>query len=560
MALLRKRAALSALTAAVTLVAAGAAAAATVSPSVSPFATPGCLALGATQLPFGSLNYLNSEVEPQVAVDPTNPNHLIGVWQQDRWIDGGANGLVAAYSTTGGATWTLSPQPFSACYHASGFPGPYLDFQRASDPWVSIGPGAPGNPAGSTAYSVGLPFNQTPSPADPAARHNGVGGAVSYDGGATWTHVQMIIDDPCIAGTFASPGYVCNNDKALVLDDKESVTADPTRPGVAYAVWDRLVAPPASFPGFFHERAYFGQTFISKTTDYGAHWSTAQQMFGVSSQNQTIGNQIVVDPRTGTLYDFYNLIQNASNSHGNRGNNVAFSKSTDGGATWSNPQVIAALESVGSSDAANVDPSANTPPSFVRGGDDIPEVAINRTTGQLYAVWQDARFNGFLNDEVVISTSTDGGGTWSPPAPVNVHTGQSAFDPSVYVNAAGVVGVTYAQWTSAPIAGNEPTTFFLRKSTTPGTATTPPTFGAPAAVSAPFNLLAASWAGGYFLGDYQGLVATPAGFVPFFVATNCADGGPATQPSCRALTSVLPPADLTPTNRNSADVYATPGS
>ncbi len=114
-----------------------------------PYATPGCLALDNQP---GSLNYLHAEVEPQVAVDPTNGSHLVGAWQQDRWENGGAHGLVAAYSLNGGTTWTVSPLPFSACYHASGYPGPYLDYQRASDPWVSIGPGAPGNPSGSTVY------------------------------------------------------------------------------------------------------------------------------------------------------------------------------------------------------------------------------------------------------------------------------------------------------------------------------------------------------------------------------------------------------------------------
>ena len=37
-----------------------------VSANPSPYATPGCLGLDTPQVPFGSLNYLNSEVEPQV--------------------------------------------------------------------------------------------------------------------------------------------------------------------------------------------------------------------------------------------------------------------------------------------------------------------------------------------------------------------------------------------------------------------------------------------------------------------------------------------------------------
>jgi BNR repeat-like domain len=523
----------------------------------SPYATPGCLALEPQP---ASLNYLNSEVEPQVAVDPTNPSHLVGAWQQDRWNNGGAHGLVAGYSNDGGASWHVSPQPFSACYHASGFPGPYLNYQRASDPWVSIGPGAPpGSPSGSTAYSVSISFNQTPYPGDPNALHNAVGAATSYDGGATWTNVQTIIDDPCLVGTPSGPGYQCHNAKSYLFNDKESVTADPVRPGIAYAVWDRLVAPPAAGPGFQHERAYFGPTLISKTTDFGRTWSTPRVIVGLASQDQTIGNQIVIDHHTGALYDFFNLIQNASNRGGHRGYNVAFIKSTDGGATWSKPKVIAALQTAGVTDPNNLDPETNAPPAPSRTGDIIPEPAIKPSNGQLYVVWQDSRFNGFTNDEVVISTSSNGGATWSAPARVNVHTGQPAYDPSVYVNAAGRVGVSYFQWSST-VSGNEPTNLLIRHSTSPGSSAAAPAFDSASVLDGPFNNLAAPDAGGYFLGDYMGLVANSGGFIPFYVKTNCADGNATTQPSCRAIRSVLNPTDLTPTKNNSTDVYAVSGA
>lgn len=529
-----------------------------VSQNPSPFATPGCVALDAQP---GSLNYRNSEVEPQVAVDPTDPSHLVGAWQQDRWSNGGAHGLVAGYSTDGGASWAVSPQPFSACYHASGYPGVYLDYQRASDPWVSIGPGAPlGSPSTSTAYSVSISFDQTAYKGDPNARHNAVGAATSYDGGASWANVQTIIDDPCLSGTPKGPGYACNNDKAYVFNDKQSVTADPVNAGVAYVVWDRLVAPPASGRGFEHERAYFGPTLLSKTTDFGRTWSTPRVIVGQASQNQTIGNQIVVDRQSGALYNFFNLIRNASNSGGQRGLSVAFVKSTDGGQTWTKPSVIAAMKTVGVSDPNNLNPYTNAPPAPSRTGDIIPEPAINPATGQLYVVWQDARWNDSTNDEVAISTSSDGGSSWSSPAPVNDHiAGQPAFDPSVYVNGAGVVGVSYFQW-QATLAGNEPTKVLIRHSTAPGDSTAGPTFDGPASLDGPFNNLAAPVARGYFLGDYQGLAANSDGFIPFYVKTNCANGGPRTQPSCRAIKSVLDPTDRTPTYDNSTDVYALPGS
>src|SRR6516164_6273269 len=32
------------------------------------------------------VDFIRTQVEPRLAVDPTNPNHLVGVWQQDRWL------------------------------------------------------------------------------------------------------------------------------------------------------------------------------------------------------------------------------------------------------------------------------------------------------------------------------------------------------------------------------------------------------------------------------------------------------------------------------------------
>src|SRR5206468_837136 len=40
-------------------------------------------------------NYVNAEVEPYVAINPANPNNIVAAWQQDRWSNGGAHGLVA---------------------------------------------------------------------------------------------------------------------------------------------------------------------------------------------------------------------------------------------------------------------------------------------------------------------------------------------------------------------------------------------------------------------------------------------------------------------------------
>jgi len=51
-------------------------------------------------------------VEPSVAADPLNSNHLIGVWQQDRWSTGAATGIVSGVSFDHGQTWTTSIASF----------------------------------------------------------------------------------------------------------------------------------------------------------------------------------------------------------------------------------------------------------------------------------------------------------------------------------------------------------------------------------------------------------------------------------------------------------------
>src|SRR5438067_12028453 len=73
----------------------------------SPFA--GCT-VGAAP---GSVLYPNAEEEPWVDANPTGPNNLIAVWQQDRWSNGGAHGLVTAVSHDGGLTWTRTFPHFS---------------------------------------------------------------------------------------------------------------------------------------------------------------------------------------------------------------------------------------------------------------------------------------------------------------------------------------------------------------------------------------------------------------------------------------------------------------
>jgi hypothetical protein len=116
-------------------------------------ANAACAPLVAQQTAAGSVNYAGSEVEPYVAADPKHPLHLVASFQQDRWNDGGSNGLTNVVSNDGGLSWSLaSSQPkFTRCEGASA--GSSGDFNRATDPWVSF------SSDGSIVYSISDSFN-----------------------------------------------------------------------------------------------------------------------------------------------------------------------------------------------------------------------------------------------------------------------------------------------------------------------------------------------------------------------------------------------------------------
>src|SRR5207342_2210702 len=114
-------------------------------------------------------------------------------------------------------------------------PGSSGDLNRATDPWVSF------SSDGKIVYSISDSFN---------ANGPAFGGASSIiisrstDGGVIW-------QTPVTARFDAS---------FTVLNDKETVTADPSSPLTAYATWDRLVSPSENAnPGAFdHSPAFRG--------------------------------------------------------------------------------------------------------------------------------------------------------------------------------------------------------------------------------------------------------------------------------------------------------------
>ena len=448
--------------------------------------------------------YPNAEEEPLVDVNPATASNILAVLQQDRWSNGGARGLVTAVTHNGGLSWTETFPHFSLC--AGGNPANGGDFTRSSDPWVSFSPNG-------TAYQISLSVTLNTG-------ENGVLVSRSTNGGDTWSEPTTLIRD--------SGG----RDASYAFNDKESITADPTDSRYAYAVWDRFVTPSgtsqAAEEGFFNSRSYRQPVWFARTTDGGRTWEPARKIYDRSEFNGTIGNQIAVLP-SGTLVDIFDEFFTNKNSDKQRGESIAVIRSTDKGVTWSKQSTVVAP----SREIGAFDPDTGRP---IRAEGGIPEIAVDRSSGALYAVWQDASFSGV--DEIALAKSTDGGQTWSTPIKVNqtprnptAPADQQAFVPQVHVAADGTVAVTYYDFRNNGASPGVPTDYWIvhchASQTT--TCTSPGDWGNEARLTATsFDVEQAPAARGpfgYFLGDYEGLTSIGSTFLPVFVAVNNGNTG-----------------------------------
>jgi hypothetical protein len=490
--------------------------------------------------------FYNSEVEPQIAVDPRPgmAGHAVAIWQQDRYRSvGGARALVVSVTTDASdptAIWSPpTPIPYfnstDATFNTID-PVTGQGYARYTDPWVSIAPNG-------DVYAVALAM----TPVGPVPGHTAVLVSKSTDGGVTWGKPTMLIHDDAPPGT----------DPADLANDKEMVIADPTNANRVYVVWDRLNHP-SDQQNFnaAHGLPFREDMMFARTTDGGATWDggnypaavpgyPASDVTNFQANESAFGNEIVVQPG-GTLVDVFADATGSGNQAAQADHNVlGVMRSTDHGATWSAITDGPGIETVGVTD-----PDTGAP---VRSGEPLTSVAVDPTNGNLYAVWADARFSSkFSADGIAFSMSTDGGLTWSDPikvnqTPTNIPAGdQQAFTPVVAVNSAGTVAVGYYDFrnnTDLTPGSGLPTDFWLVHAS--GNFTSPGSWTADEKrlTDTSFNMEnAAPTSRGLFLGDYEGLAAAGTSFYALFAQA----GSSASDPS-NIWFRDPPPAPASPT-------------
>ncbi len=430
-----------------------------VSLPVSPFAL-GC---NGQFSGVNGVNYPGAEVEPSLAKNPANPKHLIAAWQQDRWSNGGSQGIHGAVSFDGGMSWSNTQAAFSLCSGGTAANGG--GYSRASDPWVSIG-------ADGVALQMALAFSGA---SFTATSVNAMLVSRSPDGGRSWAPPQTLARD---AG-------------AAIFHDKNTLLADPNNAAFAYAIWGRLQANG------------HGPAWFTRSINGGLSWETARAAYDPGADNQTVGNQIVALPN-GTLVNVFLDIIRTATADSATGRFLRVVRSGDRGASWSSAITLSEFTAVGTNDPTTRD--------AVRDGSIIASIAAG-IDGRLHVVWQDSRLSNGKFDSIVHAQSLDAGLTWSLPVAINARTDAAAFTPTVAARSDGSIGVSYFDFRADTFDPATLPTMYRLATSSDGVS------WYDSAVEDAFELRQAPIAGGYFLGDYQALLGNGAAFSALYART-----------------------------------------
>jgi BNR/Asp-box repeat protein len=415
-----------------------------------------------------SFDKYNSHSEPSIAMNPRNHDNLVASSKMYTNLPAYRFKVGTYYSMDGGKTWKDNG-------HLPGYPEGEEDY-ITSDPSMAFDD--EGN-----AYIFVL---------DSGIDWSGMNVHISRDGGKTWSD-PIVVHRYNYTGTPADGFAQIFDDKNWIVVDNNGGDGDGTV-GTIYTCWnaDVIAATPAA-------ALFYGQIVVSRSTDAGATWSEipipihgpANPTPVVPLGDDVIGCQVVVAP-DGALYVFWA-------DYGN--NEIRYVKSTNQGQTFTFPPNA----------VATMDPPPALPNTQFR-NPIFPSVGIG-PDGTITVVWGSDRFSDGDAD-IVVSRSTDGGGSWSEPLRVNDDTGHaSQFQPWIAVTESGQMNVFFFD------RRNDPNNMYID------------TYVARSADGVHWKnnrVSSRMWdpflnppitGGSQFIGDYQGIVADDNVAIPFWQDT-----------------------------------------
>jgi hypothetical protein len=309
--------------------------------------------------------------------------------------------------------------------------------------------------------------------------------------------------------------YDTPEEQEQFLDDKNTFAvnnADGKKTGTIVACWGQNgPVLPESGPQ---------QIVCERSGDGGRSWPNDPTPVSPGEQSLVIGAHVVADTRDPRTFYVVWLEYLSGLLDGSGTNTYYFSKSTDGGRTWSEATPV-----------QTIDPLPNIFPRQAFRNLSLPIVAVGPDS-ELYLTYADYNPAPLPGDEdgmqadIKITKSSDGGTTWSAPEKVNRdRTNADQFQQYIRVTPSGQLNVSFFdRRLDQPSPPDHPGNFFidtwLARSNDDG------------AIWRETRLSHDSWdpsinppisGSGAFIGDYQGLVADDCFAIPFVNDTHLAN-------------------------------------
>ncbi len=346
--------------------------------------------------------YNNHRGESWIAVDPSNPSHLVGMSKFffDPLFYLFHLGSYASFD--GGKTWSNGVIPGFDCQS-----GPAFSWVNATDPILAFDPNG-------VVYSTMLPYSLKYNPAGSqvwgVVPNSAISVVKSTDGGITW---KMGNQGQALA-IYNSSGLGRTADKQWMTAD---ANANSPFAGNVYVGWT-LFAGNSS------------ELWFSRSTDHGEHFSTPVQISFANNDGPFNTYIFLGTGPDGALYISYGSFP----SHLSPESDVWLLKSTDGGKSFTGPTLAAQFRFV---------TAAALPNTTFRDGISY-NMAVNPANGHVLLTLEVQGDNGI---DVQLTESADGGQTFSAPTFVNdaatLHDGTDQFQPTVAAGPDGTVAVAF---------------------------------------------------------------------------------------------------------------------
>lgn len=362
-----------------------------------------------------------NQVEPTMVVN--SQGRIFLGWKEAFTHNGGGQRVGFSYSTDGGATW--APNVLM----------PLHTYARQSDPWLTV-------TAGERVFFSRIEYTSTSQP-------GGIAVTNTTDGVA-WGATQLLDDAPNFADKQTHAHDATGN--IYVVWNSDSVAANSyvlasSRSDDGGATWTPKVQVPDDANGHLggfvrvHPNGTVLATWWSwanrnlwfdRSLDRGATWGADVRVNDIpGSADSPLGSDPPILPAmevapSGAIYVVWNDYRNARPGGVPNGDyDIMFSRSLDGGASWS--------------PALRINADATTARQW------MPDLAVD-PFGGIHAAWMDDREG---EHHVYYANSTDGGLTWGPNVRVTTVGTPLAFNrPGDYLALeSDGEGTIYVAWT-----------------------------------------------------------------------------------------------------------------